>query len=248
MSWTAWGKKNYELHFAHIQCEVFIRHSGVDAKKKVVSMSAALQSENGSWRQRLKWGRRQHISGIWNHRTGGPHVRHALGKQLSVASSFPCFAALRMTSKPCPLGWVLGRRLHIESFTCVILVLDLCHSHTSCVISSHDILCHVVTGELSMVEIAHSGRETMSHAWFCAWEEIRPTWWDFCGHLLSDATIPHPAVLQYLSVQVIPSYWWEITMIFILICSTGITFFSSPSSDKMAHIEEWLRQSIDSVF
>lgn len=37
-------------------------------------------------------------------------------------------------------------------------------------------------------------------------------------------------------------------MIVIVICATAMTFFPSPSSEKMTHVEEWMRRFIDSVF
>lgn len=219
-------EKSSELRFAHTQHEMFIRYSGVDAKKKVVSTSMALQRENSSWRQRLKLGRRQHTRGIWNHCPGWPHGRHALDTRLAVARSFHCTAVAGITSKPCSLSGVLGRHLHMKGSPCVVLACDLCNKHTSCTMSSRAILRAVVTGALSVVEMAHSGREAMSSDLACD---------SMCGKgsELSDGIsvaifflmlqfygilfIPHPAVLQCLSIQVIPYYCWEITMIFILI-------------------------------
>lgn len=182
---------------------------------------------------------------------------HALNKQLSRAQSFHSSAMVRMTSKLCSLSLVFGKHLYIERFTlCDFCIWFMQHTHTSCTISSHDILWDVITWALSTVEIAHSGCESVSSDFLYdsvhrkrseLSEGISVAIFFLMLQFESILFVPYSSVPQHLSIQITPSYWWEITMIFILICSMGIAFSPSPLSEKTTHVEEWVRHSVDSI-
>lgn len=208
---NSFWEKNHKLRFEHIECEMVIRYSGVDAKKEFVYVSVVLMER--VWDGPKNKGGSSMYMGFRTVGLGG--VTYVIQTMLTCSQQTTCrwpeaFTILlvsRMPSKHRSLSLVLGRH-SLKGSPYAILVFDLPSTHIHIIydfISWSFTLCHHrSTLHAGNCPLWASGNIFRFGVWFSTWEEVRIIWY-FWGvffptveysYFLSDTTILGCFLLQ----------------------------------------------------